>query len=145
MLTTVAIPMYDVFITGNVYDHGVNNAEGGLRWPSEVYRLNHSLADGVAAMKLLTDKLDEYQNQVQGTFCADEVFCGRDPERGTETCTVVETMASYEHSFATLGTLELMDRIERTDTDGCQANCILFRKPRARALMWCAPPLTSLR
>ena len=69
------------------------------------YRLNHSLAEGVAAMTLLTDKLDEYQAQVQGTFCADEVFCGRDPERGTETCTVVEMMASYEHSFATLGTL----------------------------------------
>lgn len=45
--------------------------------------------------------------------CADEVFCGRDPERGTETCTVVEMMASFEHSFATLGMLELQDRVER--------------------------------
>ena len=54
--------------------------------------------------------------KVQGTFCADEVFCGRDPERGTETCTVVEMLASYEQSFATLGQLELMDRIERLDS-----------------------------
>ena len=97
----------------NVYDHGVNNAEGALRWPSEVYRLNGSLAAGRAAMALLTGKLDAYQGQVQGTFCADEVFCGRDPERGTETCTVVETMASYEHAFATLGELGLQDRVER--------------------------------
>lgn len=101
----------------NVYDHGVNNAEGALRWPSEVYRLNGSLAAGKAAMRLLTSQLDKYQGQVQGTseialcvvccgthhdcvhclcltyvrcaaVCADEVFCGRDPERGTETCTV---------------------------------------------------------
>ena len=97
----------------NVYDHGVNNAEGGLRWPGELYRLNGSLAAGQDAMELLTSKLDVYHGQVQGTMCADEVFCGRDPERGTETCTVVEMMASYEQSFATLGRLELMDRIER--------------------------------
>ena len=32
--------------------------------------------------------------QAQGTMCADEVFCGRDPERGVETCTVVEMLAS---------------------------------------------------
>lgn len=51
----------------NVYDHGVNNAEGALRWPSEVYRLNGSLAAGHAAMNLLTSQLDTYQGQVQGT------------------------------------------------------------------------------
>ncbi len=51
----------------NVYDHGVNNAEGALRWPSEVYRLNGSLAAGKAAMNLLTSQLDKYQGQVQGT------------------------------------------------------------------------------
>jgi hypothetical protein len=51
----------------NVYDHGVNNAEGALRWPSEVYRLNGSLTAGQAAMNLLTSQLDKYQGQVQGT------------------------------------------------------------------------------
>merc|ERR1712086_1109224 len=55
----------------NVYDHGVNNAEGALRWPGELYRLNGSLAEGLAALKLLTGKLDLYQKQVQGTMCAD--------------------------------------------------------------------------
>lgn len=97
----------------NVYDHGVNNAEGGLRWPAELYRLNGSLAAGVRAMRLLTSQIDTYHGQVQGTMCADEVFCGRDPERGVETCTVVEQMASYEHGFAALGLPELRDRVER--------------------------------
>jgi len=97
----------------NVYDHGVNNAEGALRWPGELYRLAGSMSEALAALDLLVTKLDDYQGQVQGTFCADEVFCGRDPERGTETCTVVETMASWEQTFATLGHLQLMDRVER--------------------------------
>jgi hypothetical protein len=44
---------------------------------------------------------------------ADEVFCGRNPNRGTETCTVVEQMASLEHAFATFAMPRLMDRVER--------------------------------
>ena len=42
-----------------------------------------------------------------------QVFCGRDPERGVETCTVVEMLASYEQGFASLGMPALADRIER--------------------------------
>jgi hypothetical protein len=70
----------------NVYDHGVNNAEGAMRWPSALYRLNHSLSDGKAAMATVLEMLDNHQGQVNGNFCADEVFCGRNPNRGTETC-----------------------------------------------------------
>jgi hypothetical protein len=71
----------------NVYDHGVNNAEGAMRWPSALYRLNHSLSNGRAAMATVLKMLDNHQGQVNGNFCADEVFCGRNPNRGTETCT----------------------------------------------------------
>ena len=46
-------------------------------------------------------------------FCADEVFCGRAPHRGTETCAVVEAMASLEYDFEVLGDPLLMDRVER--------------------------------
>ena len=91
----------------------MNNAEGALRWAAEKYRLNGSLADGIAAMKLVNGRMDAYQGQVQGTFCADEVFCGRNPNRGTETCTVVEQMASLELSFATFAEPALYDRVER--------------------------------
>ena len=85
----------------NVYDHGVNNAEGALRWPNALYRINGSKADGEAALALVLRMLETRQGQVQSLFCADEVFCGRDPNRGTETCAVVEAMASLEISFAT--------------------------------------------
>lgn len=110
-----------------------------MRWPSALYRLNHSLADGrsghchavlgtcdllpssqfcrrfswtvegltvpierlavvpgEAAMAVVLGMLDEHQGQVNGNFCADEVFCGRNPNRGTETCTVVEQVRSLE-------------------------------------------------
>ena len=57
--------------------------------------------------------LDTYQGQVQSLLCADEVFCGRAPHRGTETCTEVEAMASLEYAFEVFGTPALMDRVER--------------------------------
>ena len=97
----------------NVYDHGVNNAEGAMRWPSALYRLNHSLAEGEEAMNFLLQQLDRHQGQITSSFCADEVFCGRNPNRGTETCTVVEQMASLEHAFATFATPSIFDRVER--------------------------------
>merc|ERR1711865_922253 len=36
-----------------------------------------------------------------------------EPHRGTETCAVVEAMASLEHSFTVLGNASLMDYVER--------------------------------
>ena len=61
-------------------------------------------------MAFLTD-----QAQVATLFCADEVFCGRAPHRGTETCAVVEAMASLETAYAIFGddAAYLMDRVER--------------------------------
>lgn len=64
-------------------------------------------------MDYVLGMLDKYQGQAQSLFCADEVFCGREPNRGTETCAVVEAMASLEYAFETLGDPALMDRVER--------------------------------
>lgn len=96
----------------NTNDHGVNNAEGALRWPAVAYRMSGS-DSYQEEMKFVLHMLDKYQGQVQSLFCADEVFCGRAPHRGTETCAVVEAMASLEFAFVTLGQLSLMDRVER--------------------------------
>ena len=37
----------------------------------------------LATLRLLTSQIDTYHGQVQGTMCADEVFCGRAPHRLT--------------------------------------------------------------
>ena len=96
----------------NTNDHGVNNAEGALAWPAMHYRLWGGLDDARDSMALVLRMLDTYQGQPNALFCADEVFCGRAPHRGTETCAVVEAMASLEQGFGVLGEPALMDRVE---------------------------------
>ena len=63
-------------------------------------------------MALVLRMLDTYQAQPNALLCADEVFCGRAPHRGTETCAVVEALASLEQAFSVLGEPALMDRVE---------------------------------
>ena len=48
----------------NVYDHGVNNAEGALRWPAAMYRVNGSKAAGEAALAMVLEMLESKQGQV---------------------------------------------------------------------------------
>ena len=48
-------------------------------------------------------KLDEYHGQASGVFGCDEHLAGTMPSRGTELCTVVETMFSYETLFEIQG------------------------------------------
>ena len=64
-------------------------------------------------MDVVLAMMGEYQGQPAALFGADEVFAGRQPERGTETCLVVEAMASLELAFTTFGAGELYDRVER--------------------------------
>ena len=97
----------------NTNDHGVNNAEGALRYPAVTYRLTNNMSFGAQEMHFVLGQLDRYQGQVASLFCADEVFCGREPHRGTETCAIVEAMASLEYAFVTLGDPSYMDRVER--------------------------------
>ena len=96
----------------NTNDHGVNNAEGAMRWPAVAYRLSHNESDR-QNQDFMLGMLDKYQGQVNALLCADEVFCGRDPNRGTETCAVVEAIASLEMAFNILGDPLLIDRAER--------------------------------
>lgn len=49
------------------------------------------------------EKLDKYHGQASGIFGCDEHLAGTMPSRGTELCTVVETMFSYETLFEIQG------------------------------------------
>ena len=112
----------------NTNDHGVNNAEGALRWPTTAYRMSGGDVSLRGEMKYALDMLDRYQGQVTALFCADEVFCGRAPHRGTETCAVVETMASLEYAYSVFGDdhSNLMDRVERLAFNAMPAAVRLF-------------------
>ena len=49
------------------------------------------------------EKLDKYHGQASGVFGCDEHLAGTMPSRGTELCTVVESMFSYETLFEIQG------------------------------------------
>ncbi len=51
--------------------------------------------------------------QPQGVHCGDEPLHGTDPTQGTETCTVVETMYSYETVLTITGDAKYADALER--------------------------------
>ena len=57
--------------------------------------------------------LDQYHGLPIGIFSGDEIFAGRSPSQGIETCAVVEAMYSLEQALAITGDTRLADRIER--------------------------------
>ena len=56
--------------------------------------------------------LDRYNGTAFEGFTGDEVLSGIDPTRGTELCSVVEQMYSYEHLFAQTGDNKWAERLE---------------------------------
>ena len=56
--------------------------------------------------------LDRYNGTAFEGFTGDEVLSGLDPARGTELCSIVEQMFSYEHLFAVTGDNKWADRLE---------------------------------
>lgn len=56
--------------------------------------------------------LDKFNGTAFEGFTGDEVLSGLDPARGTELCSVVEQMFSYEHLFAVTGDNKWAERLE---------------------------------
>ena len=59
------------------------------------------------------EKMDRYHGQASGIFSCDECLAGLNPSRGTELCTVVETMFSYSTIFSILGDPIFADKVEQ--------------------------------
>lgn len=91
--------------------HGVNNAMALKTAP--IWWLVSARAGDRAALHSQLAMLDRYHGLPNGIFSADEHLAGPDPSQGTELCTVVETMFSYEEDFAVLGEAQIADRLER--------------------------------
>ena len=80
------------------------------------YRQSANLTDWNSSYVRM-QKLDKYHGQASGVFGCDEHLAGTMPSRGTELCTVVETMFSYETLFEIqgdpiFGTYNTLDRSE---------------------------------
>lgn len=66
------------------------------------YRQSHQDSDSQSSHVRMA-KLDKYHGQASGIFGCDEHLAGTMPSRGSELCTVVETMFSYEVLFGIQG------------------------------------------
>jgi hypothetical protein len=92
-------------------EHGVNHAmalkEGAVAWRA---------GGGAAATALSRTKvamLDAAHGMPSGAFSADECLGGREPNRGVELCTIVETAHSLALLHRTHGDISYADRAER--------------------------------
>lgn len=63
--------------------------------------------------ELMMDTLDKYHGTVTGIFTGDESLAGVSPVQGTELCSVVELMYSYENLMAVTGDARWGDRLEK--------------------------------
>ena len=91
--------------------HGVHGGamplkEGTVRWRMTQRQEDLDLDERKVEM------LERYQGQPTGQFSADEQMAGREARRGTELCTIVETMYSLG-AMGQNGVVKFMDRLER--------------------------------
>ncbi|NLG14807.1 MAG: hypothetical protein GX561_11490 [Lentisphaerae bacterium] len=68
-------------------------------------------------------KLMQYHSMATGHFTGDECLAGDSPSQGTEFCSVVETMFSYELLFAQTGNTVWADRLEKLAFNALPATC----------------------
>ena len=91
--------------------HTVNVAMG-LKTPGIYYKKNRDPGN-IQAIKEGLGDLKEVHGFVSGLFGADENLHGNDPTQGTELCTVVEMMYSFEHLAKITGDTYFADYLEK--------------------------------
>ena len=94
-----------------MWTHGVNLGQAMDVW-AVMYRYTGDKA-WLARGKAGWDKIIKYHGQATGVMTGDETLSGLAPDRGTETCTVVETLNSAAEMFLTSGETHYADRAER--------------------------------
>ncbi len=94
-----------------IHCHGVNLAHG-LRKPAAQYRLWPEEKLARAASEGLSKVMAQH-GQPAAVFSGDEKTHGREPAAGTELCTVVELLRSYQTLAAVFGDRAYTDSLER--------------------------------
>nr|GAT43967.1 predicted protein [Mycena chlorophos] len=91
--------------------HGVNVAEA-IKSEAVAYRYSHNSSDLTSTRQRISI-IDEYHGRISGVLNADEHLAGLGAERGSELCTVVESMYSFEYNYMVLGDNTFADRVEK--------------------------------
>eukprot|EP01043_Picozoa_sp_COSAG02_P010974 COSAG02_NODE_398_length_23118_cov_49.968939_1_plen_372_part_10 len=91
--------------------HGVDLGTA-LMQQAHHYRLTGDNTSFARARQQL-DKMMALHGQASGVFSAGECICGKHPDAGTETCTVVEIMESLGQLFSVTGDTAYLDQLEQ--------------------------------
>ncbi len=107
----------------NYQTHVVNLAmalkEGVLA--SKMSDKENALKEGEADAEYMLSQLFKYHGTAFGHFTGDENLSGTSPIQGSELCSVVEAMYSYEQNFAVTGSPVWLDRAEMLAYNGLPA------------------------
>lgn len=101
--------LYDMSPNG-LTSHVVNNAMA-IKYPGLWYQQSKDIRFKNAVFSGI-EKYDKNHGQAGGRFSGDEHLAGKNPEHGTELCSVVEYMFSLEELYAIFGDNRLADRLE---------------------------------
>ena len=93
------------------FGHGVNRAMG-LKEPA-VYFQRSNDPRHLAALRTGWERTMAHHGQIQGTYSGDEFLHGRGSTQGTELCTIVELLSSFQTAVRISGELWLADAMER--------------------------------
>lgn len=91
--------------------HGVNNGQA-LKSEAVAYRFSHDSSD-LDSTRSRSTMIDQYHGRASGIFGCDEHLAGLHPSRGSELCTVVETMYSNEYAYQVAGDNSFADKVEQ--------------------------------
>jgi hypothetical protein len=93
------------------FGHGVNRAQG-FKFPAVWYQRSRNPAH-LAALRHGWERIMAHHGQIHGLYSGDELLHGRGSTQGTELCTVVELLSSFETALRISGEAWLGDAIER--------------------------------
>ncbi|KAJ7773249.1 hypothetical protein B0H16DRAFT_1511646 [Mycena metata] len=95
----------------DIRGHGVNVAQA-IKSEAVAYRFSHDSTD-LDSTRTRVSLIEQYHGRASGVFGADEHLAGLMPSRGSELCTVVESLYSYEYIYTVLGDNSFADMVEK--------------------------------
>eukprot|EP01051_Picozoa_sp_SAG22_P002042 SAG22_NODE_86_length_21440_cov_288.248700_29_plen_627_part_00 len=110
----------------NQWMHGVNTAQGLSTWAAKFRATGDR--QWLAAGREGWAKVYRWHGQASGVFSADEHIAGLEPQRGTETCTVVETLNSLMILFMASGDAWYADQVRSKALSFCCASTVFLSK-----------------
>ncbi|KAJ6513379.1 hypothetical protein C8R45DRAFT_1068356 [Mycena sanguinolenta] len=94
-----------------IMGHGVNVGQA-IKSEAVAYRYSHDTTD-LDSTRTRIELIEQYHGRSSGVVGADEHLAGLMPSRGSELCTVVESMYSYEYVYSMLGDNQYADMVEK--------------------------------